>query len=57
MELLWDLSHREDMTREMVDMALDEMYKVLVDSQSIKDSYKKKYLERCIDSIKKGRAP
>ena len=42
------------MTRELVDHTLDEMHKVLVDSAGIKDSYKKKYIERCIDSIKKG---
>ena len=43
------------MTRELVDHTLDEMHKVLVDSAGIKDSYKKKYIERCIDSIKKGK--
>ena len=55
MEFLWELSHRDDMTRELVDHTLDEMHKVLVDSAGIKDSYKKKYIERCIDSIKKGK--
>lgn len=53
-EILWELSHRPDMSRELVDKALDEMYHAMVDSTSIKESYKKKYLERCIDSIKKG---
>ncbi|XP_067939467.1 ubiquitin carboxyl-terminal hydrolase 24-like [Watersipora subatra] len=53
-ELLWDLSHREDMMRDMVDTALDEMYVVMVESASIKESYKRKYADRCMESIKKG---
>lgn len=53
-ELLWDLSHRDDMNRELVEKALDQMYHVMVDNSSLKESYKKKYLDRCIDSIKKG---
>ena len=54
-EVLWELSHREELSRELVDKALDEMYHIMVDSTVMKDSYKKKYLERCIDSIKKGK--
>lgn len=53
-EVLWELSHREGVNRELVDKALDEMYQIMVDSTVMKDSYKRKYLERCIDSIKKG---
>lgn len=49
-----ELSHREDLSRELADKALDEMYHIMVDSTVMKDSYKRKYLERCIDSIKKG---
>ena len=56
-EVLWELSHREELSRELVDKALDEMYHIMVDSTVMKDSYKKKYLERCIDSIKKGKVP
>lgn len=53
-EVLWELSHRDDLSRELVDKALDEMYHIMVDSTVMKDSYKRKYLDRCIDSIKKG---
>lgn len=54
--MLWDLCHREDMSRVLVDRGLDEMYNIMTESSSMKDSYKKKYLERCIDSIKKGKS-
>jgi len=44
------------MSRVLVDRGLDEMYNIMTESSSMKDSYKKKYLERCIDSIKKGKS-
>lgn len=54
LEVMWELCHSADMSRLLVDKCLDEMHDVLVASSVIKESYKRRYLDKCVDCIKKG---
>lgn len=55
LEVLWSLAHLPNMSREMVELALESHSTVLVDSYHTKDAEKKTYISKCVDDIKKVR--
>ena len=53
LELLWRLAHLPQLSREMVELALDSHSSILIDSYHTKDAEKKTYIAKCVEDIKK----
>lgn len=53
LELLWTLAHLPQLSREMVELALESHSTVLIDSYHTKDAEKKSYISKCVEDIKK----
>lgn len=53
LELLWRLAHLPQLSREMVELALDSHSSILIDSYHTKDTEKKTYIAKCVEDIKK----
>ncbi len=53
LELLWRLAHLPQLSREMVELALDSHSSILIDSYHTKDAEKKTYISKCVEDIKK----
>ena len=53
LELLWSLAHLPQLSREMVELALDSHCTVLIDSYHAKEAEKKGYIAKCVEDIKK----
>ena len=57
LELLWRLAHLPQLSREMVELALDSHSSILIDSYHTKDTEKKTYIAKCVEDIKKVQTP
>jgi ubiquitin carboxyl-terminal hydrolase 9/24 len=53
LEMLWGLAHLSQLSRQMVELALNSHYSILIDSFHIKDSDKRVYIGKCVEDIKK----
>ena len=53
LELLWSLAHLPQLSREMVELALESHSTVLLDSYHTKEAEKKFYINKCVEDIKK----
>ncbi|XP_019857623.1 PREDICTED: ubiquitin carboxyl-terminal hydrolase 24-like [Amphimedon queenslandica] len=53
LELLWGLAHLPQLSREMVELALDSHHSILIESFHTKDSDKRNYIGKCVEDIKK----
>ena len=53
LELLWNLAHLQQLSREMVELALDSHYHILIDSFHMKDHERRIYINKCVEDIKK----
>jgi len=54
LELLWGLAHLPQLSREMVDLALEAHSSILVDSYHTKEAEKRTYISKCVEDIRKG---
>lgn len=53
LELLWGLAHLPQLSREMVDLALEAHSSILVDSYHTKEAEKRTYISKCVEDIRK----
>ena len=53
LELLWGLAHLPQLSREMVDLALEAHSTILIDSYHTKEAEKRTYISKCVDDIRK----
>ena len=53
LELLWTLAHLPQLSREMVELALESHCTILIDSYHTKDAEKKSYIKKCVEDIQK----
>lgn len=53
LELLWGLAHLPQLSREMVDLALEAHSSILIDSYHTKEAEKRTYISKCVDDIRK----
>ncbi|XP_062568779.1 ubiquitin carboxyl-terminal hydrolase 24-like [Saccostrea cucullata] len=54
LELLWDLSHLPTLSRQLIELALEEHLAILSDSFSVREQVKRNYVIKCVEDIKKG---
>lgn len=54
LELLWDLSHLPTLSRQLIELALEEHLAILSDSFSVREQVKRNYVIKCVDDIRKG---
>lgn len=55
LELLWDLSHLPTLSRQLIELALEEHLAILSDSFSVREQVKRNYVIKCVDDIRKVR--
>ena len=53
MELLWNLAHLPDATRDMVEQALEAHSSILIESYHTKEAEKRTYMSKCVEDIRK----
>ena len=53
LDLLWTLAHLPQLSREMVELALESHSTILIDSYHTKEAEKKSYINKCVEDIKK----
>ena len=53
LELLWGLAHLPQLSREMVDLALEAHSSILIDSYHTKEAEKRTYISKCVEDIRK----
>jgi len=53
LELLWGLAHLPQLSREMVDLALEAHSSILIDSYHTKEMEKRTYISKCVEDIRK----
>lgn len=53
LELLWDLSHLPTLSRQLIELALEEHLAILSDSFSVREQIKRNYVIKCVEDIKK----
>ena len=55
LELLWNLAHLPQLSREMVELALEAHSSILVESFHTKEAEKRTYISKCVEDIRKVR--
>ena len=56
LDLLWGLAHLPQLSREMVELALEAHSSILIESYHTKEAEKRTYINKCIEDIRKVRA-
>ena len=55
LDLLWRLAHLPQLSRQMVELALESHASILIDSSHTKETEKKTYINKCVEDIRKVR--